>query len=178
MSCTKEQRTFGWVRTGTKLYYDYYTLSDTTRDFRSLIIAGRFYEEFPGGGLGNQYLFRILDRDIKVKYDGLYGMACEDCGWGIITCMTKFEFLYAPNKPYLNQEIEEYGCGRTPLATNRIIEVNKEVTVPYGKYTCYVMLHDNGDRSYWNPDSGLIMYDRYDMNGDYIGSLKLTRIER
>lgn len=168
---------FDWVATGNKLYYDYYRTTDTLRDFRLLLIANRFYEQDPANSSSYQLMFRILARDFVVKKGGLYGIACESCGF--LGCSGKFEFLYAPNKASLNQELPLYGCSRTPYSfKNKIVEVDKVVTVPKGTFTTYVMLHENGDKSYWNADEGLIMYDRYDFNGSFIGSLKLNRIVR
>ena len=179
-SCKKDENKkvkFSWARTGNRLYYDYFTPSDTIHDFRCIEIADRFYEQEPANSGNYQLMFRIINRDIIVKKGGLYGIACESCGF--FGCTGKFEFLYAPNAPTLNQELPEYGCSRTPYPyKNKIIEVDKKISVPKGTFITYIMLHENGDKSYWNADEGLIMYDRYDFNGNFIGTLKLNRIVR
>lgn len=180
-SCDKGvlgKKKFGWLDEGTKLYYDYYTPAGTRTDVRRLLIGSRIFEQELANSDVHELMFRVLDRDFIVKRDGLYGVACESCGMGIITCLSEFEFLYAPNKARQNQELREYDCGRDSYSINKIIEVDKTVTVPKGTFKTYVILHPNGDRSYWNPDEGLIQYDRYNYNGAFIGSLKLNRIER
>ena len=178
-SCKKEEnkKKFDWVREGNKMYYDYYTPTDTIKDFRYLeIVAQRFSEQDPTNSSFYETMFRIINRDLVVKKGGLYGLACEECGFGILTCLSKFEYLYAPNIPTLNQEIPQYSCGRTANSYKiKIIEINKIITVPKGTFNTYVMLHENGDRSYWNADEGVIMYDRYEYDGSLIGSLKLSK---
>ena len=176
-SCTKSKNfiiKFGWVKEGTKLYYDYYRPTDTLHDYRYLtIVANRFFEQDPSYPSTYQTMFNLPNKDFVAKPGGLYGLAYEDCN-SFFNSRT-FDFLYAPNSPSINQEIDEYGCGRQYYSIDKIIEINKTVNVPKGTYTTYVMLHFNGDKSYWNPDEGLIMYERY-VNGYYVGTLKLTRI--
>ena len=176
-SCKKEEnkKKFEWVRPGNKMYYDYYTSTDTTKDFRYLeIFANRFHELDPSNANSYETMFQIIDRDLVVKKGGLYGLACKSCGF--FGCVGEFEYLYAPNVPSLNQEIPQYGCSETADSYKiKIIEINKNITVPKGTFSTYVMLHENGDKSYWNPDEGLIMYDRYEYDGSLIGSLKLSR---
>lgn len=167
------------MKAGNKLFYDYYTATDTSRNFRYIEVANSLKEVDPTNIGGS---FEIVS-DIYIKYlviksDGLYGLACEDCGMGILTCLTKFEFLYAPSVPHSNQEIPLYSCGRSPYKENKIIETNRTVTVPKGTFNTYVILHKNYGKSYWDPEKGLIMYDKYDINGNFIGSLKLSRIVR
>ncbi len=94
---------------------------------------------------------------------------------GIPSCGKRFEFLYAPNAPRLNQELPQYGCSRNPGRANTIIQTQSVVTVPRGTYTTYVMLHELGHKSYWNPDEGLIMYEKY-VDGALLFTLKLNRI--
>ncbi|UYZ63564.1 hypothetical protein [Hymenobacter weizhouensis] len=180
-SCTKDENKkikFGWAKAGNRLYYDYYTPTDTIRDSRRIIIHERFQEDIlnTSTSTNNILYFRILDHDIVVKKGGLYGRAVENCGWGIINSSKTFDFLYAPNAPRLNQELVEYGCGRSIVTKNNIITIDTTIVVPKGTFKTYVMRHENGDKSYWNADEGLIMYDRY-LSGRFQGSLKLTRIQ-
>lgn len=182
-SCHKDkndQVKFGWVKGGTRLYYDYYSPTDTIRDCRYLLIfASRFMEKNPSGTDNFGMLFDVPDRDIVVKKGGLYGLACENCDMGPLVCLNEFEFLYAPNAPSPNQKIPVYGCGRTPRGHNRIITVDTTITVPMGTFRTYVMQHYAfGDRSYWNPNVGLIQYDNYDGRGNLQHSLRLNRILR
>ena len=96
-SCTKDDNNkvrFGWLKSGNKLYYDYFTKTDTLKDFRDLLVYNKFYEEDPARSSSYQLMFRILDRDFIVKKGGLYGKACENCG--LLGCIDEFEFLYAP----------------------------------------------------------------------------------
>lgn len=179
-SCKKDENKktkFGWVKSGNKLYYDYNTSSGTIHDFRYLEILDRFYENDPTNSNIYETMFRIIDRDLVVKKGGIYGVACENCSF--LGCIKQFDYLYAPNAPSLNQEIPQFSCSKIPNSyKNKIIEINKTVTVPKGTFSTYVMLLENGDKSYWNADEGLIMYDRYDYKGNLIGSLKLNRIVR
>jgi hypothetical protein len=168
---------FGWVKPGVRLYYDFYSAADTIRDSRSLQVAvGRFSEKILNPDpKGYGRVLDLLDRDLVVKKGGLYGMACESCGMGIPSCGKRFEFLYAPNAPKPNQELPQYACSRNPGRINRIIQTQQVVTVPKGTYTTYVMLHHFGDKSYWNADEGLIMYEKY-YNDSLQFTLKLNRI--
>ncbi|AHJ96931.1 hypothetical protein Hsw_1336 [Hymenobacter swuensis DY53] len=50
------------------------------------------------------------------------------------------------------------------------------MTVPKGTFKTYIMRYENGDKSYWNADEGLIMYERY-WQGRREGTLKLTKIQ-
>jgi len=176
-SCKKEEnkKKFDWVQEGNKMYYDYCTPTDTIKDFRYLqIVAQRFSEQDPSNSSFYETMFQIIDRDLVVKKGGLYGLACESCGF--FGCVGEFEYLYAPNVPTLNQEIPQYGCSKTARDYKiKIIEINKTITVPKGTFNTYVMLHENGDKSYWNADEGIIMYDRYEYDGSLIGSLKLSK---
>lgn len=182
-SCHKDENDkvkFGWVKGGNRLYYDYYSPTDTIRDCRYLLILDNlFMENNPSSTDNFGMIFNILNRDHVVKKGGLYGLACENCDMGPLVCLNEFEFLYAPNAPALHQELPEYGCGRTPRWHNRIINVDTTITVPMGTFKTYVMQHYAfGDRSYWNPDEGLIRYDSYDGRGNLKGSLRLNRILR
>jgi hypothetical protein len=182
-SCEKRVlfwKKFKWVDRGWLFYYDYYTPTDTVRDARTLIVHDRFFEKAPGSPTAYQNYFRLASGDVEVKKDGLHALALEHCnGMGIVTSTKKFSYLYAPDKAHLNQPLQEYGCERRPYShTNMVVEVNKIITVPDGTFKTYVIRHFNGDLSYWDPDYGIIMYDRYDQNGDLIGSLKLTRVDR
>lgn len=168
---------FDWVKEGSKLYYDYYTSQDTIPDFRYLKIKDGFDEGTDSSG--SYYLvFHILDRKLRVKRDGLYGLACESCKISLLGCLSNFEFLYVPSTPILDQELTVYGCERKPYYSNKVIETSVTVTVPMGTFNTYIILHSNGDRSYWSPDDGLIMYEKYNKSGGtLIGTLKLNRIE-
>lgn len=50
------------------------------------------------------------------------------------------------------------------------------ITIPMGTFTTYIIVHENGDKSYWNADEGLLMYQI--ANRPYRGFLKLNRITR
>ena len=182
-SCEKRLvfwKKFKWVDKGWLFYYDYYTPTDTIRDARTLTVNDGFQENAPGNPNYFQHYFRLTEQDVKVKKDGLHALELVHCsGMGIVSSRTKFSYLYAPDKADLNQPLQEYSCERIPYShTNMVIEVNKKITVPDGTFSTYVIRHFNGDRSYWDPDHGIIMYDRYDQNGVLIGSLKLNRVER
>lgn len=182
-SCHKEKSEgykFSWTKIGTKLYYDYYTNNDTLKDYRLLTVGtlhttGFFVEEAPASPFPSSFplLFHILENEFKIKKDGLYGIACKYCR-GL--CLSDFEFLYAPNQPSLNQKIPVYGCDANIYYNNTIIARDTVVIVPWGTFKTYVMRHSNGDKSYWNPDEGLIMYETTANNSK--GTLKLNRIVR
>jgi hypothetical protein len=176
-SCDKDNTStkFGWLKQGNKLYYDYYTATDTLPDYRYLSIENRIREKSPASATFYQLLIRTLNSDFVVKKGGLYGLACADCG--PLGCAQEFDFLYAPTKPYINQKLPEYSCSRTPNAyANTILVADTVITVPMGTFTAYVMVHENGDKSYWNADEGLLMYQI--ANRPNRGFLKLNRITR
>ncbi|WP_197031966.1 hypothetical protein [Hymenobacter swuensis] len=180
-SCSKDENKktkFSWAKKGNKLYYDYHTPTNVIKDSRRLSINERFEEQILSSTPNEPgYLyFNLLSSNIVVKKGGLYGQSVENCGWGIINNNTPFEFLYTPNEPQLHQEIIEYGCSRKPLTKNHIINIDTTVTVPKGTFKTYIMRYENGDKSYWNADEGLIMYERY-WQGRREGTLKLTKIQ-
>jgi hypothetical protein len=174
--CKKDENKlvkFGWAKDGNRLFFDFYGNTDTIKDFRTLYVSGRFLEGAPTTPNNYPVLFYIWDKDFVIKKGGLYGATCADRNcW----CWTlNLQFLYAPNKPYLNQELPEYNCG-TVYDTNKIVTIDTIVTVPMGTFRTYVMQHGNGDKSYWNADEGIIMY--YVSRGRWKGTLRLNRIVR
>jgi hypothetical protein len=175
---------FGWAKAGNKLYYDYYTTTDTLEDYRYLSIYSfnsktSCREEIPNydtTSLSSNTLFfyYILNRDFVIKEDGLYEIGCEDCGF--LGCSGAFEFLYAPNIPDLYQELPLFSCSLRSRSSNIVIATDSTVTVPMGTFKTYVLEHSNGDKSFWSPDSGIIMYEV--VNGNNKGTFKLNRIVR
>jgi hypothetical protein len=171
-SCKKDVNDkveFKWAKNGTLLFYDQYKNSVIAKDYlKILIIDNRF--------LQNGTYMKILDTEFKIKKGGLYGLYCYD---HYCYCIPNQEFLYAPNQPYINQELPQYSCGTTPDFINKIIAVDTVVTVPMGTYKTYIMQHYNGDKSYWNANDGLIMYDKVDFTNrtTVIETFKLNRVE-
>jgi hypothetical protein len=159
ISCKKDdtrKAKFSWVKNGKAFIYDQYKGSTIVHDYLKIVISDNQF--FQNDVAASSYM-DVLDRHFVVKKEGLFGLACEDCSFG---CLGEFEFLYAPNAPSLNQEISQYGCGRDVDYNIKIIKVDTPVTVPLGTFNTYIMLHENGDRSYWNADEGIIMYEKVD----------------
>jgi len=179
ISCKKDdsrKAKFGWAKNGKTFFYDQYKGSTIVKDYLKLGIRDNKF--FQNGIAASTYM-DILDRQFVVKKDGLFGLACEECGFGFFSCSSKFEFLYAPNSPSLNQEIPQYGCGRDAYHNTRIIKADTAVTVPLGRFNTYIMLHENGDRSYWNAEKGIIMYEKVDYRDskNILEAFKLSKTE-
>lgn len=175
-ACKKDvnnQIEFKWAENGTILFYDQYKNSAIVKDYLKIEILDNNF--FVNGVVGNSYM-KILDRQFTRKKGGLYGLYCDD---HYCYCIPNKEFLYAPNQPYLNQELPEYNCGTTPDHINKVITIDTVITVPMGTYKTYVMQHYNGDKSYWNANDGLIMYDKVDFTNRtiVIETYKLNRIQ-
>lgn len=176
-SCKKDDNDkvkFGWAKNGKTFFYDQYKGSGVVKDYLRLAI---YDNEFFQDNVAASTYMDILDRHFVIKKGGLFGLACEECNFGFFSCLSKFEFLYAPNAPSLNQELPQYGCGRTPYYNTRIIKVDTVVSVPLGTFKTYVMLHQNGDKSYWNADNGIILYEKVDYrdNRTVLETFKLSR---
>ncbi len=174
-SCNKDENKkagFGALSEGAVLFFDKYDGSDIKVDYYSITVADRLYQA--GEGTSTSGLMNIIDTEIAIKRGGLYGLAYENCN---MFAVKKFEFLYAPNKATLNQELLQYSCGREITHRNKIIKVDTLVTVPMGVFNTYVMQHKEGDKSYWNADKGLVMYERIDRATQTIKeTYKLNRI--
>ncbi len=177
VSCKKDDNhkiKFGWTKNGSVYFYDQYKGSSVTKDYLKLAI---YDDEFFQNDVAASTYMDILDRHFVVKKGGLFGLACEECNFGFFSCSRKFEFLYTPNAPSLNQELPQYGCGRTPDYNTRIIKIDTIISVPYGTFNTYIMKHRNGDKSYWNADSGIIMYEKVDFKDSrtVVETFKLSR---
>lgn len=164
VACAKEEhkKRFGWFRHGARLYYDAYCPTDTTRDFRSIIIFAdgedlRMQESAPGTSYPLT-MYAVTQRRYRVRRGGLFGQACHSCGTGIPSCGSAFDYLFAPNAPFVNQALPYYSCGAEADDRNYVLNPDTVVSVPYGTFHTYALKHPNGDRSYWSPASGLIMY--------------------
>ncbi len=179
-SCRKDENKkikFNWIKNQNTLFYNIYTDNKVQIESFTLTVS---INRFSQNSFGNNVGMDLMGRNLIVKKGGLFGEACKfDCGFGILTCVTKMEFLYAPNAPTLNQELPQYSCGPEVDYYIKIIELNKQITVPYGTFNTYVMLHENGDKSYWNADTGIIMYEIIDYNDGktVLKTLKLNRIQ-
>ncbi|EMR01771.1 hypothetical protein [Cesiribacter andamanensis] len=167
---------FPWLRQGNRLYYDYYTAQDTIRDFRYLEVGKKLLEKTDSGSF--RHVFTLLGREWELGKEGLYGTACTSCEISIVSCMSKFNFLYAPIRPVLQQELPAYSCGKNPDYQNQIVALSRQLHVPMGTYSTYAMLHPSGDISYWSPEHGLIQYEKYNAAGVLQATLKLNRIEK
>lgn len=186
-ACGKEEhkKRFDWVRAGSRLYYDAYGPTDTIRDFRCLLVFAddkflRIQEEALGGGSSySLLLYDVTQRRYQVKRGGLHSQACGSCGGLIVSCGSSFDYLFAPNAPFLYQALPYYSCSSEPEGTNYVVNTDTVVTVPLGTFHAYALRHPNGDRSYWNPREGLIMYKvHYRHRTIWHGALRLNRIER
>ena len=179
ISCKKDDNhkvKFGWAKNGSVYFYDQYKGSSIVKNyFKLAIYNGRFFQNDIGASVNMD----IVEGDFIVKKGGLFGLACEECSFGFFGCSREFEFLYAPNSPLLNQEIPQYSCGRTPDYNTRIIKIDTMISVPYGTFNTYVMQHKNGDKSYWNADNGIIMYEKVDYRDSrtVLETFKLSRKE-
>lgn len=183
-ACGKEEykKRFEWVRAGNRLYYDAYGPADTIHDFRSLLVFAddkllRIQEEVPSGSnFYSLFFYDVTRRRYQVKRGGLYSQACGSCGGLIVSCGSSFDYLFAPNAPFLYQALPYYSCSSEPEGTNYVVNTDTVVTVPLGTFSAYVLRHPNGDRSYWNPREGLIMYEARNQRA-WRGTLRLNRIE-
>lgn len=184
-ACNKDgsNKPFGWVRSGNRLYYDFYGVQDTVPDFRYLEInrEDKHYnilECMPGSTALSPPLFgQLYDIDVKVESKGLYELVVSTCGLGPTVGQT--DYLYAPKKPFLYQEIPAYTCASSTNSSNYIVNADTTLTVPMGTFKVYIMQHRGGDKSYWNVQEGLIMYEvRNRYRTTWRGTLRLNRIER
>jgi hypothetical protein len=183
-ACDKDSsnKPFGWVRSGTRLYYDFYGAQDTIRDVRYLAINPDNkvlnIQEYKPNTNGLTPLFgQFSDIDVKVEPKGLYERICGSCSFG--SCISMSDYMVVPKKPFLYQELITYSCGSSSNGTNYIMNTDTTLTVPMGTFTVYVMQHPDGDKSYWNAREGLIMYEvRNQDRTAWRGTLRLNRIER
>jgi hypothetical protein len=179
ISCKKDDNKkvkFGWTRNGSVYFYDQYKGPSVVKNyFKLAIYDNRFYQN----DINASVYMDILNRNFIVKKGGLFGLACEECNFGFFSCSRKFEFLYTPNSPSLNQEIPQFGCGRKPDYNTLIVKIDTTISVPYGTFNTYVMQHKNGDKSYWNADNGIIMYEKVDIRDSrtILETFKLSRKE-
>lgn len=167
---------FGWAKNGKKLYYDQYKGSNIVKDYLKLTISdNRFFQN----DVASSDYMDIVDKGFVIKKEGLFGLACVDCSMGLFSCYNTFEFLYAPNAPSHTQEIHQYSCGRDSYYNIQIIKIDTIVSVSFGTFNTYVMLHENGDKSYWNADNGIILYERMDYRDrtTLAETYKLNRVE-
>lgn len=183
ISCKKDDNNivsdkvkFGWAKNGKKLYYDQYKGANIVKDYLKLAISdNRFFQN----DVASSDYMDIFDKDFIIKKEGLFGLACVDCSVGLFSCYNTFEFLYAPNTPLLDQKIPQYDCGRDSYYNIEIKNTDTVVSVPFGTFHTYAMLHQNGDRSYWNADNGIILYEKMDYRDRTIlaETFELNRVE-
>lgn len=179
VSCTKDENNkeeFSWAQNGKTFFYDRYEGSDTVKDYLKLAI---FDNQFFQNDVAASVYMDILDRPFTIKKGGLFGQACEDCDIGFFGCSKKFAFLYAPNAPAINQQLPYFDCGKTSEYNIKILNTDTIINVPMGIFHTYIMLHYQGDKSYWNANSGIIMYEKinYTDNRIVIDTFKLSRVE-
>lgn len=172
-SCKKDPNKeikYDWATNGTKLIYDRYTATDTIKNSLSFTIVDNTFQ----GQSSPSIMINILESKFKLKEGGLYSVDCDNCpNSGFFYCLTTTDYLYLPNYASLNQKLPVYSCGEI-YYTNKVIEVDKTITVPQGTYITFVLKSDNGDLSYWNAHYGLIMYETIRSEGKIIYQLSKT----
>lgn len=177
-----------WFGSHSRFYYDYTTDTSYTPDYRLLTVgkepsAGElFFYETPvdTGTTSWAEIFQIFGNGVlKTMADGLYSHAATDCSMGLLN--SSFDFLSIPANPKTGNALPQYGCGHSDAGYNTVSVADTVITVPAGTYHTFCLLHDNGDRSYWNRNIGIIMYDLWQHDHAYpirlLGTLKLRSMQ-
>ncbi|MEO6831377.1 MAG: hypothetical protein ABI378_03845 [Chitinophagaceae bacterium] len=178
-----------WFTTHSRFYYDWTTDSSNVQNYRLLTVNKWqtsadelfFYESIPDTDItARGQIFNIFGNGIlKTRVDGLYSHECEDCN--VIGLGPYFDYLMIPATPKTGESITQYGCARTTAGYNKILTADTVITVPAGTYHTFCILHENGDRSYWNKDIGIVMYAQIQYDNAYpvqiLGTLKLRSFE-
>lgn len=156
-----------------KYHYFHYDCSRDTQnipDYRILSVIDDpstqdavFFYEHPGDTSASSWeqTFGFFGNGTFInKTDGLYQQACTDCGAGLL-CWT-FDYLAIPANVQSGDAVQLYGCGHKEHGRNQIVNTDTIINVPAGTYHTFCILHPGGDKSYWNRDIGIIMYEQYE----------------
>src|SRR5687767_1577391 len=84
-SCKKDDNNkvkFGWAKNGKTFFYDQYKGSAILKEYLKIAIWDNQF--FQNDVAASTYM-DILDRNFVVKKGGLFGLACEDCGFGFFS---------------------------------------------------------------------------------------------
>ncbi len=157
---------------------EHYTQLKTQLDAGEII---RVYENLQDtSGWNYHRLFRVITDEWHRGAAGIYIAYKKSCSVGIFSNPVG-TYLFAPATPYTGQELPLYRCSDEPYATNKVEAVNQIVTVPAGRFTTFSVLHDNGDRSWWNKETGIVQYEtdmQVDTSRKYLRvTLKLSQIK-
>jgi hypothetical protein len=188
-SCRKTQQPsqpnpeFKWFTNGTTFYYDLYTSSGIKKNYEALSVVKNSYtnnlslvESIPAD-TGEFVYLENLQGQYVVKSDGLYAITVVTCEYHIDQYPT-FTSQFLPNNPTVNQQIPVYYCQGDVIDTVNVLALNQTVTIPYGTFNTYVMQYQYGTKGYWDPNTGLIMFEIFDNNGNLSGTLKLGRVTK
>jgi hypothetical protein len=92
-----------------------------------------------------------------------------------------FDYLAIPAAPAPGMRIPQFRCERDIAGYHQILNADTTITVPAGTYPAFSLRLLNGDRSFWNRDIGMIMYERYEPDSTaqlkLLGTYKLNRVE-
>ena len=176
-----------WFTTHSRFYYDVST--DTSVLPSHLLDVGPgftanelfFYETAVDTSITSysQY-FQIFGNGLlKPREDGLYSTASSSCGFG--PSLSSFDYLNIPADAKTGASITQYRCGHNIAGDNRILNEDTIISVPAGTYHTFCILHPNSDRSYWNRETGIIMYEEYQHDATLpfvkLLTLKLRRMD-
>jgi hypothetical protein len=189
-SCKKTEQqsepnsAFKWFANGTNFHYDLYTSSGIIKNYETLSVVKNSYtgnldltESAQTDTIGGSLYFEDLQGEYVVKSDGLYAITVATCEYHIVDYPT-FTSQFLPNNPKVGQQIPVYFCQGDVVDTINVLALNQSVTVPYGTFNTYVMQYNYGQKGYWDPNTGLVMYERFDNNGNLSGTLKLDNVTR
>jgi len=157
-----------WWNLHGHFYYDLTTDTSYITNYRQLIVGSGssadqlFFYELPTDTSLNSWesIFEIFGNGtLKVKEDGLYSHASDYCKVGVIDFT--FDFLFMPAQPAIGESIPQYGCEHQNAGYNTVVLPDTILSVPAGTYHTFCVKHPNGDRSYWNTNTGIIMYEQW-----------------
>jgi len=188
-SCKKTEQpsqpnpAFKWYTNGTNFHYDLYTSNGIIKNYETLSVVKNSYtgnleltESAKTDTIREAY-FEDLEGEYVVKSDGLYAITVSTCEYHIVD-YPSFTSQFLPNNPKIGQQIPVYFCQGTVVDTINVLALNQSVTVPYGTFNTYVMQYNYGQKGYWDPNTGLLMYEVFDNNGNLSATLKLDDITR
>ncbi len=168
VSCKKEaDNPPAWFTTHSRFYYDVSTDTsalpghvlyvDPVDPFGATVLS--FIEQPVDTPITSYFeYFRQINGILRPRADGLYRSAAKVCGLvGPISDL--FYYLTIPADVQTGTSITQYACGHDVAGYNKILNADTIITVPAGTYHTFCVLHPNNDRSYWNRETGIIMYE-------------------
>lgn len=184
---------FPWIVDGrTVLTLDFHPVSDTLVN-----PFGGSFGDTPGALIitisseDNDYFFTLGSpwggwvRPLYPGINGLQGVRtmegleaeelhrCDDI-WGI----TRYTYVRVPADARTGREYPQYSCDDEVVDVLQVEAVNKEVHVPAGDFTTFVLRSSKvGRREYWSKAEGLVKIEVFEPDGDLLGYYELARKE-